>query len=149
MIADRMNTPAARLGETGDEERKRYMQMMQMMREQGQQPQATDVGSGLASAGRDIANAYAQRQYLDGLGGPPAQGTAPAPDVGADFNTLMGQGAQGTPATPSHEQLYGRGEGANRSIGLVQQQAQNGGGTGDLAGFGGIDWRKYLNAMGQ
>lgn len=141
MTFSRMNTPAAQLGQTGDDERERYMQMMQMMQGQAQQPQATDVGSGLASAGRDIANAYVQRQYLNGLGGPPAQGqgTAPAPDVGADFNTLMAQGA------PSYEQLYGRGEGANRSIGLVQQQAQNGGG---LAGFGGFDRAEYLKRIG-
>lgn len=141
MIPARLNTPAAQLGQTGDEERKRYMQMMQMMRGQGQQPQATDVGSGLASAGRDIANAYKQKQYLNGLGAPPAQGTAPAPDVGADFNSLMAQGAA---ASPSFEQLYGRGEGANRSIGLVQQQAQNGGG---LAGLGGYDVAEYLKRM--
>ena len=144
MTFSRMNTPAAQLGQTGDDERKRYMQMMQMMQGQAQQPRATDVGSGLASAGRDIANAYVQRQYLNGLGGPPAQGqgTAPAPDVGADFNSLMAQGAA---ASPSFEQLYGRGEGKNRSIGLVQQQAQNGGG---LAGFGGFDRAEYLKRMG-
>lgn len=143
MIPARLNTPAAQLGQTGDEERKRYLKRMQAMQGQVQQPQATDVGSGLASAGRDIANAYVQRQYLNALGGPPAQGqgTAPAPDVGADFNSLMAQGAA---ASPSFEQLYGRGEGKNRSIGLVQQQAQNGGG---LAGLGGFDVREYLKNL--
>lgn len=144
MINPRLNTPAAQLGQTGDDERKRYLQMMLAMRGQVQQPRATDVGSGLASAGNSIANAYVQRQYLDGLGGPPAQGqgTAQAPDVSADFNALM---AQGAPPSPSYEQLYGRGEGANRSIGMVQQ-AQNGGG---LAGFGGFDMTEYLKRMGR